>query len=316
MISSLVAEFLATLGTFPVGEDTYPVELVAHLQGADRATVEDALIERVEQHDDVKAARSLAKLGAQRGLAAVQQLATRLDPGAFRDIAQVARLGLGDPDGLDAVLDVVRSGSETGRVAALRALQAEYPTDAAVDAVLDLLSDTNPILRGLAYDVWVDLVDIASLQLRLGQRRKEPRSPLRTLHMQLMSELPALYRNGAARARAITATLRAGDAPDLTYVASTPDSERLALARTLADPSVALDIAALQAWTGHDRRWLELLLCIRGEPAHRDPRAPAALADLGAAWTAEVLEESVEGLLGDHPYAVAVARALPRLWAD
>ena len=41
-------------------------------------------------------------------------------------------------------------------------------------------------------------------------------------------------------------------------------------------------LEALQAWSGHDRRWLEVLLCLRGEPDHRDPRAPDALAALRA----------------------------------
>ena len=82
MIPGALQRFLASLGTLGPRDDRYPVEELRLLDPLSLRVAVDALVERMEDHDDARAARTLAAIDARHTAPAVVSLAERLIPAA------------------------------------------------------------------------------------------------------------------------------------------------------------------------------------------------------------------------------------------
>ena len=124
MIPGALQRFLASLGTLGPRDDRYPVEELRLLDPLSLRVAVDALVERMEDHDDARAARTLAAIDARHTAPAVVSLAERLPQGTERGLAWVAALTLGVDDAVDPVAAQIRFGTvldvdvETARQAA------------------------------------------------------------------------------------------------------------------------------------------------------------------------------------------------------
>lgn len=308
MIPGALQRFLASLGTLGPRDDRYPVEELRLLDPLSLRVAVDALVERMEDHDDARAARTLAAIDARHTAPAVVSLAERLPQGTERGLAWVAALTLGVDDAVDPVAAQIRFGTVLARIAALLACR-DRREPALCEAVLDALGATLVVVRLHAFDAWVRQAGIEGLVA-------PARSPLDTLRRQLISDLPILWQDAAEEIRALATSLRHGSTPedlDLVYRPSTPDAARLALAHNLAHEDQPLDLELIGSFAGHDRRAVEVVLALRAGPQRRDPRVPAVLAVLNPRWALGILDEAVEQLTDDHPFGLAVALAMPVL---
>ena len=134
--------------------------------------------------------------------------------------------------------------------------------------------------------------------------------------MLLACDLKSLHRLAAAEVARLVRALTAGLTPaqlDLPHRPGGLADLRPTIVAALDDPQAAIPVELLRQAGGHDRAWGEALLAARLSSAWCDERAPGALAELAAGWAIPALEESLEDLASDHPFAVAVAAALARL---
>lgn len=311
MIPAPLQRFLASLGNLGPRDDRYPVEELRVLDPDSLQVALDALLERMALHDDARAARTLAVLGARHTAPEVVRLAQRLPPGTERGIAWVAALTLGVEAAIEPVAAQVRSGTVIARIAALLACR-DRREPALRQAVLEALGSDLVVVRQHAFDAWVRQSDLEGLLAPV-------RSPLDTLSRQLLSDLPILWQDAVEEIRCLATSLQRGSTPeslDLVYRPSTPDASRLALARNLAQVDQPLDLELISTFSGHDQRAVEVVLALRAGPQRRDPRVPPVLAALNPRWALDILDEAVETMTDDHPFGIAVALAMPMLLAD
>lgn len=252
------------------------------LSPGERADAERALIARLDgRNDDPRVPKALAALRTPSALEALRRAAAQMYPSATR-IAAAQAMG-GTPDAVAALVDTLQRTTEPD-VRALAVAALEPHTGNAVD---------DAILAALASEI--DPTAVHALFGALLDRRKlrgflSAPSPLATLSVRMTSPVRTLREEAHAELKRLLAELSAGRAPRDLGLGVAPESP--AAAERFRDSVIGegdVDIDALIAFRGADRRWAEDFLLMR--LAKLDPRLPAALAWIGAARAIGPLEE-------------------------
>lgn len=209
-------------------------------------------------------------------------------------------------EGLQEVLEVLRSGSLFGRTRAALALR-DYPGAPAEEALLAALDDDEPLVRGTAAE------SLLVLRGMIDAEAEAP-SPLSALLLRIANPLPTVWTEGVAALRAIWAQLGAGATLDSLnlrgrFVGPLVDQFNASLSDGFDSPwSEEVDIEPVVHLAGGARAWAETMLVCK---LVDDPRAPRALARLGVRGAIPHLRALVER--GGTALADEARRALSTL---
>lgn len=281
-LSAILAQLDAAAAPPPT-EETYDLSRLRELSPAERTTLAARLVSAA-QAGDLRALLTLGELDEPASVASVVQ-------GLAADAA---------------------GGSWLERFAAVMAL-GQVGGPVAVGALRRALTDDDSHVRLRAFESLVEALGLAGY-VKAADGTSEPRAPLKRLSLLLGSDLAPLRAQAVADLDRIAAAIASGASPDtlgLRYVPETPDAFRLQLAAAIVDESEALPVDALRSLSGHDRQAAEALFAYN--LARRDPRFPAALAALGAAWTADAMRAAAADLPPGDPFRAAVDAALDAL---
>ena len=307
-----LSSFLETLGRGGSRQQTYAVDVVEGLSPLEKGQAVQALLERVEVHQDIRAALSLSALGVVVAAPAIEVLMKRRVGDADRAMLAGALATL-EPESPSAIADLVvaltTSVSRVARLQAARSLEA-HPCPAAQQALVSALSDEDRLVRAAAVHALVAHAGYLDF-LDPKDEAREIRSPLNVLKLRILCSLETVA--GPARRRLIkmvTSTGTNAEELGIPYVPSNPPVDDRAIGRNVAKRSEPLDIPRLLALRGHDRSWVESLLLIRLAPTKSDVRAPAALLSLGVAEAQAAFDEALAvGATEAMRNAIAEARA-------
>ncbi len=298
--------FLDSLDGWPSREEMYDVGAMGRLGPADWTAAEDALIAR-SQAGDPRAALTLGAIGATRALPALRALST--------PFARRAVLALEPSDAAaQAVARDLESASMYDRLAAVEALGA-FRGPVAQEAIAGALDDVDHEVRRRAAQLLLKLAGLWELT-RTEDGDSEPCAPLEHLCWLLSSDLKATYLYAAKKLRQTVSVIAEGVKPsalDLEYRPGPDRAFRVELSEALAGPDDPIPFDLIRRNGDHAERFAETVLTLRLDPHTRDPRAPGALAELGATWARASMEEAIVGLEADHPFAEAVTAALARM---
>lgn len=291
-------------------ELTYDVNDVPDMADAERQKAEDALIDRIRRLGDVRAIESVIVLGCARAVPVLREV--RASPkGPVREAAERALLRLGgDAQALQTLIARLRSPEPIVREnAAYELRKSDLPQ--ATEALLGALEDDNGVVRFHA---------VAGLNRQHGlvdfDELREQHGPLKRAATLALAKLPALRRVGAVEMRQIVqAVARDGDAARARYNQPPPAAAGPLDAFVDSVHSVGkdYDLAAIQRLPAPAQAWAAAYIACRLED--QDPRAPIALAALGAREFVPTLRELATG---DRPapFLAAVAAALRTLDPD
>jgi hypothetical protein len=250
-----------------------------------------------------------------RALPALEALAA--GRGSASSFARRAVLLLRNDDpAAAAVAQDLASTSMFERLAAVEAL-ARHGGALARQGLDGALDDTDPTVRRQAAQRLIEVLGLGPLT-RAADGDSEPVAPLEQLCWLMSAELPALHQHGAGEIRRIAAALAAGQTPaqlDLVYRPGPDPAFRLDLGDVLGEPGAEIPIDAIRRAGDHEQRFAETVLALRLQASVRDPRAPAALATLGADWTIPAIAQSAAGLPPSDAFARATMDALDQLRA-
>ena len=140
-------------------------------------------------------------------------------------------------------------------------------------------------------------------------------APLSLAVLLITASLRALQRRAASMLVGAIDQLAAGTSLEqlgLTYVASDDPTLSDRFAASVRDRDAELELALIEAMGPHDRDWAEAFLAVRLSDRYQDPRAAAALATLGVAWTLEALEEALSEA-PEGPFQTATEAAIEAL---
>lgn len=293
--------FLDTLGAGPAAEETYDLSLYEALDEADRAEADRELEARARRQRDVRAALTLAAVGADGAAEVVEDLAMA-PVGDFARVLLARAAGRLRP-GVAVVPDLVvqlASPSKYARFGACKAL-AEHDVPMARSALRQALADAEPLVRTGAFNALVAMQGLESLTLD-ADGNDHILSPLRVLELRLRHALSSV----ATPARGQFLRILDGETEGLAYQPGTPPVDRRSVGRAIAKRAGPLPMDELLATTGHDRDWVEALLLARLSPEIGDERVVAALDALDVVGREDAFAEVRPSLDGDHPLAVLI----------
>lgn len=308
-LSAILAQLDAAAAPPPT-EETYDLSRLRELSPAERTTLAARLVSAA-QAGDLRALLTLGELDEPASVAALQAEAGRTDAAGRTARRALVRLGRGASVVQGLAADAA-GGSWLERFAAVMAL-GQVGGPVAVGALRRALTDDDSHVRLRAFESLVEALGLAGY-VKAADGTSEPRAPLKRLSLLLGSDLAPLRAQAVADLDRIAAAIASGASPDtlgLRYVPETPDAFRLQLAAAIVDESEALPVDALRSLSGHDRQAAEALFAYN--LARRDPRFPAALAALGAAWTADAMRAAAADLPPGDPFRAAVDAALDAL---
>lgn len=270
-------------------EETYDLALAGELGEEDRATYVAKLMENAGQ-GDTHAILTLAHLGAAEALPMLREAATSQQPWAATARRALVVMGHGE-EVVDAIVDDALHGkARMGRVAAVMALPA-IGGPKAIGALGQALGDADSSVRMIAWNGLVAALDLESL-MRSPEGKLEKGTRIELFKDFLASDVAAMVRIGAEGMRATLAMLGAGVSPVTLCVAYQPDPAPQvsdAIVQAIVDRDLEYPVDEIAKLKGLARQWAEAGLALRIESG--DERVPAALARLGARWTAPVMEE-------------------------
>lgn len=310
-----VANFLGSLSQTSPREEFYDLVAVEAMSSDDQRAVEEALIERLAL-EDARAAMTLAKLGCSRALPALEKMAaSSATAGTFARRAVYTLRP--DEDAAQAVVSDALSGSPYERIAAIDALIESESPQLLVTLEQCLFTEDSTIRRHSAEQL-ISALGLSS-RAQCDGSELESVARLNQLCWLISADLAALFQFAANELKYISAQMRAGKTAaelDLSYSSNTSSSTGKLFTGALREPEALIPIDAILAAFGDERAGFECILALRLQPSIQDPRAPAALADLGAQWAIPALEESVLGLESSHPFTQAVDSAVKLLRAS
>jgi HEAT repeat protein len=281
--SPALARFTASLDTTDPRELTYDVGALRDLVAEERGRAVDVLAGRVAS-GDVRAIETALAVPLPELEPAIRALGDAAS-GPAREAAARALTRFGDQDALRQLIDRLAKGHPMIRInAAYELAQSDDPL--ATDALLRALVDEEVIVRVHA---WHGLVRRFGLDAVAEVRH----SPLGTLFVLLVSDVPGSTIRGAERLRAIVARLRDGATPaELGLdVAPPPDDAPVdAFVASMRDDASPIDVAAVRAMDELHREWA--IAIIVAAAGRRDPRVGPALEALEAldvAWASEAV---------------------------
>jgi hypothetical protein len=270
-------------------EETYDLALAGCLAGAERDTFIAALSGNA-RIGDTRAILTLGHLPAVEALPLLREAAGGADPWAPTARRALVLLGHG-AEVIEAIAaDAVHANAKMARVAAVLDLP-RVGGPVAVAALEQALADDDYAVRTLAWSGLVEALDL-DRHLRNADGHRDASTELERLDVLLCSDLAAFVRMGIDGMRDVLRRLRAGATPRSLGIGWTPDPEPAVfgtLRPALFDTDVDFPVAEIDRLTGVNRRWAETMIALRLE--EQDPRVPAALARLGAAWTVPALTE-------------------------
>jgi hypothetical protein len=269
-------------------EETYDLARARSLDATER----DAYVARLVKHideGDTRAMLTLAELNATQAIDPLLRISAAQGPVSAMARRALVQLGRGQDVVGDVANDAMRGASRTVRAAAVINL-GRIGGATALGALDACLEDSDAIVRQLACDNLVQAFGLHKYTLNQSGER-ELRTPLERMKLLLGSDLSALVKIGADELRGAIQKLQSGQTPEqagLGWSETMPAALRAAIAPALVDDTVPLPVDELAKVTGPDRKWAEALIAIALQ--RQDPRAPEALAKLGATWTLPALD--------------------------
>lgn len=249
---------------------------------------------------DRRAIETLGEVGTRESAA---KLAEVLDQPDLRSAAVRARVRLLD----DAATARVAGEQLVADVDAVLTAMALAKTlrPAALPFLLAALDHPWHVVRAHIYDALIRRLDLEAYV-------RGRWSPLRVARLELSNELPSVRAVGATRLRDWAARRMEGESPQNLGldVDPPPDADTDAFGRSFA-PDHPLDVAAARRLDGWRRTWA--LAFIAAAVERRDPRAPAALAELGDPVAARWLDDALRTGATDDPFLRAARTARARL---
>jgi hypothetical protein len=250
---------------------TYPLDLFAVLDPAERRKAEDRLID-LARRGDVQAVETLSAAGVTRALAVLERLTKASNDLGSAAARAVLELMGPDPATVARVAEGVKTDSlihSAFSAFALRSAEGDDATMGLLDALLHPFSPTraNAILG---------LTD----KLRLEPLITPRQSPLWVLMQDAHMDFPSIWEPAARRLRKVLEGLLAGRTPQelgLVYVRASREAD---IDEVWTPNDYGFDLDALFSLRGHDLAWATSYIIGRLEV--RDDRAPEALVALGA----------------------------------
>ena len=209
---------------------------------------------------------------------------------------------------LDALVATIRIGTPAERAAWAEALAAiggpvgmglvgellklpRIDREIVIPALQRTLDDASSEVRTSAWEGIIKAFDLGP-HFQNPEGKRDLSTELELWRILLGRELAAFSKMGGDKMRGLVERLRAGASPESLGIAwkASPEPELFdQLRSTLFEADQPFPVDDLARLTGADRRWAEAMIAFRLE--QKDPRAPEALARLGATWTAPALEE-------------------------
>lgn len=271
-------------------DEMYDVLRAQGLKGADRTTYVERLIGNARK-GDTRALLTLGALNASEAQPMLEAEARGSEPWAQTARRALVLMGEG-AQVLDAIIgDALQSPVKMARVAAVLDL-AKIASPKALDALEQALEDREYEVRLLAWDGLIDALDLKR-HLVNAEGARELTTDIERMRILLGSEkVWAFVKLGAAGMRDFVGKIRGGASPQSLGIQWAPRPQpalfqklRLALIED-SEPFPVDELAGLHDFA---RRQAETIIALRLEEA--DMRAPDALVQLGAEWTAPALDE-------------------------
>ncbi len=270
-------------------DETYDLALARGLDPTDRVTYVAKLIENAKQ-GDTHAILTLGNLKATEALPQLEADAKSQEPWAGTARRALVLLGKGADVLTEIAHDAVSCAAKMGRVAAIMDLpKIGGPT--AIFALQQALVDEDGDVRLIAWDALVEALGLTK-RLQNPEGKRELTTEVEVMRVLLGSEIQALVKLGAAGMREVGRRLASGASAQQLGIAWRPKSAEAVfdkLRGTLFDTDKAFPVDDIKPLTGTARQLAETMIVLRLE--EWDPRVPAALIELDAAWTAPALEE-------------------------
>lgn len=281
-------------------DEMYDVLRAQNLKGAERTTYVERLIANARK-GDTRAILSLGALNASEAQPMLEAEARGSESWAPTARRALVLMGQG-AQVLDAIIgDALHAPAKMARVAAVLDL-AKLSSPKAIDALEQALDDREYEIRLFAWDGLIDALDLKR-HLVDAEGIRQLSTDIERMRILLGCEKVYAFRKlGADGMRDFTKRVRAGASPQSLGIQYAPREQpelfqklRLALIDD-AEPFPLDELAGLHDFA---RRQAETIIAMRLEEA--DMRAPEALVQLGAEWTAPGLDECAAN--GDMPDA-------------
>ena len=281
----------------PWNVETYDTLRASDLQGDERATYIARLMQNAREGDP-RAILSLGHLEATEALPMLEADAKSQQPWAQMARRALTAMGHGQDVVTETVHDALHAPGKMARVAAVLDLP-RIGGPIAIDALLQALEDREDAVRMLASDGLIALFD---LKKHYADPEGIPQlmSDFEIDTALISSDLRAFVELGAKNLRATVTKLRAGSTPRSLGIeyAPFPDPDMLQGLRMALFDASPFPVDEIAKLTGPHRRLCEMI--IGNRLAKNDLRAPEALVQLGAEWTAPAMDEVA---LGSGPKA-------------
>ena len=320
-MSETLERLRAAIGQPPVERDTsetYDLALARTLPHDERELFASELATRVRL-GDTRAMMTLADLGGPWARASLEPMAL-----VESEIGHVARRALAALGGIDAaspalplLVGDLRGGPMMVRFGAAMALErVGVASVEVVDALLATCDADDSALRAKAFEVLLGITGLRRFAMKPDGSDLELRSPLMVVETAIRSRLKALRTPALAELHHIVSALRAGEPAEglgLTYASDANGPDLSGLGRTLFQNPQPYPLDAVRAARGHDRRYAEVLTAKSLE--RHLTKVPMALAELGARWTAPVMQEAAQEPAASDAFRLEVDKALAHLAA-
>lgn len=300
--------FLASLQAAPDPRNlAWDTEAVEALGDAERTIAEDALVDRAERLQDLRAIKSLALLGVDRAVPALEALSAAGSP-VVRNAADRA-LGIltGDQATIGTLVDALG-----GQVDALTAWDLKSMSgDEAFRGLLVALKSADLPARMHALDGLCSKRGVEHL-------RDPLQAPLGRYELLLGATLRSLYLPAADALTDLFVQLEAGTSPEalgLPYVPSDDPELGDTFWESAGETGEPYADALIDAMGEHDRAWALALVVSRVE--EQDVRSLDTIAARDLTWSVPVLEEVADARSDLRPaFAKRLGEALEALRTD
>lgn len=287
-----------------LAELTYPLQPYKHFTEAEKLEAGVLLTSRILEHGDIRAMLTVAALGDQKAIPALEH-AAKAEPPHIRGTANLALARLkGDKSAITQVIHDLKEGPDSVRTAAAYELARLDRPDATL-ALIDALSDPLMTVR-------VHAIEGSLRQLGLEPLAEPRESPLSTLQVKLYTCLAAVYVPAAKTLKELLLQVLEGKSPKLLKLVpqqSTHPDRLQRFVRSMLKEAYQVDL--LPTLSPQERAWAEAITVAALD--RQDPRAAVALAQLKLTDAVPALKEAVERPDVSPAFQAAVTSALESL---